>query len=154
MLAVAGRGQRHELLRRVGHFSTSAGPSPRADQEGGVKKKTIWRIGEVKAAATEKRLQEQAVDQAKWVSSWMTPWERAQMDEPGGRPLRLWERVYWRLCIVLGGFGFAYETWVLGNRRVWNDHTTVINSTTCSNYPSVSVIPYHQQSQPQPSDTN
>lgn len=40
------------------------------------------------------------------------------MDAPT-RPLRLWERVYWRLLVVLGGVGFAYETWVMGNRRLW-----------------------------------
>lgn len=35
------------------------------------------------------------------------------------RPLKLWERVYWRLFVVMGGVGFAYETWVLGNRGIW-----------------------------------
>lgn len=40
------------------------------------------------------------------------------MDAPT-RPLRLWERVYWRLLVVVGGVGFAYETWVMGNRRLW-----------------------------------
>ena len=39
------------------------------------------------------------------------------MDSPT-RPLKLWEHVYWRLFVVLGGVGFAYETWVLGNRRI------------------------------------
>lgn len=42
------------------------------------------------------------------------------MDAPV-RPLKLWERVYWRLFVVLGAVGLAHETWVLGNRRVWVD---------------------------------
>lgn len=72
----------------------------------------------VAAAAATQRRQKEAVDRARWASSWMMPWERAQMDSPT-RPLKLWERVYWRLFVVLGGVGFAYETWVLGNRRLW-----------------------------------
>lgn len=80
-------------------------------------KKRIWTRHDVETAAAERRRYEEAVQQARWVSSWMTPWERAQMDAPT-RPLRPWERVYWQLFVVLGGVGFAYETWVLGNRRV------------------------------------
>lgn len=80
-------------------------------------KKRIWDRAAVEAAAAKRKQHERAVDNAKWASSWMMPWERAQMDTPT-RPLKLWERVYWRLFIVLGGVGFAYETWVLGNRRI------------------------------------
>lgn len=80
-------------------------------------KKRIWDRTAVDAAAAERKRQAMAVDSAKWVSSWMMPWERAQMDA-SSRPLKLWERVYWRLFVVLGGVGFAYETWVLGNRRI------------------------------------
>lgn len=60
------------------------------------------------------------LDSARWASSWMMPWERAHMDAQRG-PLTLWERVYWRLFVVLGGVGFAYETWVLGNRGLWKE---------------------------------
>lgn len=87
-------------------------------------KKRIWTRKDVETAAAERRRYEEAVHQARWVSSWMTPWERAQMDAPT-RPLRPWERVYWRLFVVLGGVGFAYETWVLGNRRVLIDDRDV-----------------------------
>lgn len=80
-------------------------------------KKRIWDRAAVDAAAAERKRYESAVDSARWVSSWMMPWERAQMDSPT-RPLKLWERVYWRLFVVMGGVGFAYETWVLGNRRI------------------------------------
>lgn len=80
-------------------------------------KKRIWDRASVDASAAERKRHASAVDSAKWVSSWMMPWERAQMDFPS-RPLKLWERVYWRLFVVLGGVGFAYETWVLGNRRI------------------------------------
>lgn len=34
------------------------------------------------------------------------------------KPLRTWERVYWRLFVVFGTVGLAYETYVLGNCRV------------------------------------
>lgn len=97
---------RHALRRLLS--SSSPGSDP---------KKRVWDRAAVDAAAAERKRQAMAVDSAKWVSSWMMPWERAQMDAPS-RPLKLWERVYWRLFVVLGGVGFAYETWVLGNRRI------------------------------------
>lgn len=95
-------------------------------------KKRVWTRREVEAAAAAQRRHEEAVHQARYVSSWMMPWERAQMDAPA-RPLRPWERVYWRLFIVLGSVGFAYETWVLGNRRVWVDDRAVTRNPTSSN---------------------
>lgn len=73
---------------------------------------------DVEAAARAREKHEMAVRNAQWVSSWMMPWERAQMDIPT-RPLFFWERVYWRLFFVLGGVGLVYETWVLGNTREW-----------------------------------
>lgn len=83
-------------------------------------KKGVWTRGEVEAAAAKRRKHEAAVQHARWVTSWMAPWERAHMDG-SGRPLQIWERVYWRLFVVLGGVGFVYETWVLGNRGVLKD---------------------------------
>ena len=62
----------------------------------------------------ERQKRERAEEIARWATSWMMPWERAQMDGVC-RPLKLWERVYWRLFIVFGGVGFAYETYVMGN---------------------------------------
>lgn len=99
----------HLLRQAFRRLSSSAsGPDP---------KKRIWDRAAVDAAAAERKRHASAVESARWVSSWMMPWERAQMDFPS-RPLKLWERVYWRLFIVMGGVGFAYETWVLGNRRI------------------------------------
>lgn len=81
------------------------------------KRGALWDRARVEAAAAARRRHEQTLASARWATSWMMPWERAQMDVPT-RPLKLWERVYWRLFVVLGGVGFAYETWVLGNRRI------------------------------------
>ncbi|CAN8073058.1 unnamed protein product [Agarophyton chilense] len=82
-------------------------------------------------ATAEKQLRHQAaMAQAKWVTSWMMPWERAQMDSPT-RPLSVWERAYWRLFIALGGVGLIYETWVMGNRRLWvSDQGSELESAT------------------------
>lgn len=82
------------------------------------RKKRLWDRAAVDAAAAERKRHATLQENARWASSWMMPWERAQMDFPS-RPLKLWERVYWRLFVVMGGVGFAYETWVLGNRRIW-----------------------------------
>lgn len=87
-------------------------------------KKGVRTRGEVDAAAAKRRKHEADLQHARWVTSWMAPWERAHMDG-GGRPLQIWERVYWRLFVVLGGVGFVYETWVLGNRGVLKDEMKI-----------------------------
>jgi hypothetical protein len=56
-------------------------------------------------------------DAAARASSWMAPWERAQMDAPR-RPLAVWEKIYWRLFVVFGGVGLVYETYVLENHAL------------------------------------
>lgn len=101
-------------LRRT--LCSQAGKGRNGGEKGG--RGPIYTREDVKEKAAEKRKHEEAVRGAEWVSSWMMPWERAQMDYPT-KPLAYWERVYWRLFVVLGGVGFAYETWVLGNRRLW-----------------------------------
>lgn len=98
-------------LRRTFRRTVCTKPDP---------KKRVWDKSDVEAAAAARKRHEMAVENARWASSWMMPWERAQMDSPT-RPLKLWERVYWQLFVVLGGVGLVYETWVLGNRRIWND---------------------------------
>lgn len=79
----------------------------------------------------ESEKQAEAIARARWATSWMMPWERAQMDVPS-RPLTLWERAYWRLFVVLGTVGFVYETWVVGNRRVWRDDQHMYNGLAVS----------------------
>lgn len=92
----------------------------RFSSESNDKKKRIWTRDDIDAAAAKRRRHEEAVQNAQWATSWMTPWERAHMDG-SERPLQIWEHVYWRLFIVLGSVGFVYETWVLGNRGMWKD---------------------------------
>lgn len=81
-------------------------------------KPDVRELRDVLSAAERRRRAQAALDNARWVTSWMMPWERAQMDSPS-TPLSVWERVYWRLFVALGGVGLIYETWVLGNRRLW-----------------------------------
>lgn len=95
-------------LRR-GVSTPSTGPTGEGPEEEGTERKK-----------GESEKQAEAIARARWATSWMMPWERAQMDVPS-RPLTVWERVYWRLFIVLGSVGFVYETWVVGNRRVWRE---------------------------------
>lgn len=109
---------REEGMQRL--FRRSVGSTRGLGTDSHKKKKGVWGRDEVDAAAAKRRAHEAAVQHARWVTSWMAPWERAQLDGGGG-PLQLWERVYWRLFVVLGGVGFVYETWVLGNRRVLKD---------------------------------
>eukprot|EP00178_Gracilaria_changii_P021557 TRINITY_DN63_c1_g3_i1.p1 TRINITY_DN63_c1_g3~~TRINITY_DN63_c1_g3_i1.p1 ORF type:complete len:196 (-),score=56.86 TRINITY_DN63_c1_g3_i1:114-701(-) len=77
----------------------------------------------VQATAEAQRKQQAQLANARWVSSWMMPWERAQMDSPT-RPLSLWERAYWRLFVALGSVGLIYETWVMGNRRLFTSDSS------------------------------
>lgn len=83
----------------------------------GRKPRKVWDRAAVRAAEDARREAERRRHVAQWASSWMMPWERAAMDH-ATRPLKLWERVYWRLFIAFGGIGFFYETYVLENRRV------------------------------------
>lgn len=39
--------------------------------------------------------------------------------DASSRPLSFSERLYWRVFVVLGTLGLAYETYVLGNRGVF-----------------------------------
>ncbi|PXF46490.1 hypothetical protein BWQ96_03725 [Gracilariopsis chorda] len=58
------------------------------------------------------------------------------MDSPSA-PLSVWERVYWRLFVALGGVGLIYETWVLGNRRLWTADDPVALSPSHSPPPEL-----------------
>lgn len=131
---------RPQLVR---HCSTSSSmpPPPRK------KKKVIWTRADVEREAERQRQHEEAVRQARWATSFMTPWERAQMDfAPRNQPLKVWERVYWRLFVVLGGVGFAYETFVLGNRRVLVADPVPVSSNTPSYQPQPSSSPHSSSS--------
>ncbi len=111
-------GSSVNMLRPLWRLRVPAGRGAAYSAAGGGdgRKKVIDRAG-VQAAADRQRADDQARQMAQWVSSWMMPWERAQMDA-SVKPLKTWERVYWRLFLVFGTVGFAYETYVLGNRRV------------------------------------
>jgi hypothetical protein len=52
---------------------------------------------------------------AQRASSWMAPWERAQMDAPH-RPLSTAEKVYFNLLAVFGPVGLVYELYVCDNK--------------------------------------
>lgn len=97
--------------------ASGRGGGGRGRRKADVRKTDVRNRAQVEAAAKRKREADEARHMAQWASHWMMPWERAQMDVPG-RPLRTWERVYWRLFLVFGTTGFLYETYVLQNRRV------------------------------------
>lgn len=95
------------LLRRV--FGVRSRP-PAASSS------ALSRAAEARRTTDDAEQRRRAMqDAAERASSWMAPWERAQMDAPR-RPLSVWERMYWQMFVVLGGVGFAYETYVLQNR--------------------------------------
>lgn len=102
--------------------------------------RSLWR--QLRRRPAQQLDERQLRDAAVRASSWMAPWERAQMDAPR-QPLQLWEKVYWRLFVVFGGVGLAYEMYVVENRVLMR--ATRQKHTFSAEEESISVSPQNSR---------
>lgn len=91
------------------------------DDNGGDDKKEpdIWDMDRVcKNSMDERKSQEDLERMAQWVTSWMLPWERDQMDGRR-RELVKWEEYYWVGFLTFGVAGLSWEVYVAQNSRLF-----------------------------------
>ena len=78
----------------------------------------VWDMSRVISEAAKARRGAQLEEMARWVTSWMLPWERDHMDGMK-RELTPLEEMYWLALVVFGGSGLAWELYVVRNSRIF-----------------------------------